>query len=246
MHDRKEVKRELMGVMMQQGRFALLLGGKNVGKSLLLKDLSRASGSIIGMNGTRRAVLNIDARTCGTNLSKGLVFALSEEKLEQERAGVWLGPRRPLERRKPGYQRFFADLWARVPTLKKLAAELPIEVWGLKGSAEFEFSKRLFDPHASNTALLDEVLTIVDSNKMNLCLVIDEGNLALPMPLLPGSAALALPDESERELKATQALLNRFVQLTKQSRRINVLLAVSEYGYPPPTGRRLLQLLQLY
>jgi hypothetical protein len=80
-------------------------------------------------------------------------------------------------------------------------------------------------------ALLDQVMKIVDDNNMYLCLIIDEGNLAFPTPP-PGSTAVPLSERKQHELEDTQALLNRLVELTKQSRRINVLLAVSEYGFP--------------
>ena len=39
LHNREEVKRALRNVFEATGQFALFLGGKNVGKSLLLKDL---------------------------------------------------------------------------------------------------------------------------------------------------------------------------------------------------------------
>jgi hypothetical protein len=205
LHNREEVKLALRTVLEATGQFALFLGGKNVGKSLLLKDLSRAS--IIGVDDVRRAVVKIDARTCGTNLTDGLGVAISNEEREQKRAGVCSGPWRPQESREPQHQ----SLWAALKSVShkiKLAASSP------------------------NMALLDQVIKIVDDNNMYLCLIIDEGNLALPTPPTPGSIAVPLSERKVRELEETQALLNRLVELTKQSRRINVLLAVSEYGYP--------------
>jgi hypothetical protein len=183
------------------------------------------------VDNVHRAVVKIDARTCGTNLTDGLMIALDDEEREQKRAGILWGPRRPQESREPQRQSLRAALRSVWPSIK-LAAELPTALSGLRGSAEMNFLKPSSPPPAPNMALLDQVIKIVDDNNMYLCLIIDEGNLAFPTPPQPGSTAAPLSEEEKRELKQTQALLNRLVQLTKQSRRINVLLAVSEYGYP--------------
>ena len=158
-HNRDEFRRALLSVFESTGQFGLLLGGKNVGKSLLLSDLSHTP--IIGEDDVLRAVVKIDARTCGTNLTAGLVAAIGNEDREQKRAGIWSGPRRPQSSREPQRESFWAALRANWPASVTLSAELPYAM-GLKGSMEVGFSKSL--PPVPNMALLDKVLKIVDDN----------------------------------------------------------------------------------
>ncbi len=65
-HDREETRAELQGLLEREGQLALLLGGKNVGKSLMLREL--AGAALTGRNGQARLFVHINARTCGTNL----------------------------------------------------------------------------------------------------------------------------------------------------------------------------------
>lgn len=72
-------------VLEEKGRMALLLGGKSVGKSLLLTELAGSSKDIVGRDKNKRALLYVDARSCGGDLTTGLVAALKQEVCEQER-----------------------------------------------------------------------------------------------------------------------------------------------------------------
>jgi hypothetical protein len=233
--NREEVKRALSNVFVDTGQFALFLGGKNVGKSLLLRDLSHTS--ITSFDGVCRAVVRINASQCGTNLTEGLMIALVDEEREQVHSDVLYGLRGPQDMRGPEPQKMRRVLRSLLSELTMtLRAEAEAALFGVKGSAEIGFSKRfpgLESPtRNSNKVLVDRVLKLVQDNNMYLCLIIDEGNLALPTPPPAGSTSAPLSSEEKRELKETQALLNLLVQFTKASRRMNVLLAVSDYGYP--------------
>ena len=68
-------------------------------------------------------------------------------------------------------------------------------------------------------------------------LVIDEANLALPSPRPPKAPGDALPEppltpEEERVRKRTVEALGLLTQLSKESKRLNVLLAASEHAEP--------------
>jgi len=64
-YDRENIKAALHSVLSDRGRMALLLGGKFVGKSLLLTELAGSSKDIVGRDKNKRALLYIDARSCG-------------------------------------------------------------------------------------------------------------------------------------------------------------------------------------
>ena len=81
-HDREEIRGVLNSVLLGNGRLALLLGGKFVGKSLLLQELAGQQAQAVGLDGARRALLYVDARSCGGDLTAGLVAALEREALE--------------------------------------------------------------------------------------------------------------------------------------------------------------------
>ena len=233
LYNREEVKHALSNIFVDTGQFALFLGGKNVGKSLLLRDLSRTS--ISSIDGVCRAIVKINARQCGTNLTEGLIIALVDEEREQMRSGVLYGQRRPQDLRgpEPEPQNLRGALRSLLSELAmKVKAEADADLFGVKGRPEFSLSKSfpVLPTSHLNNELVDRVLKLVEDNNMYLCLIIDEGNLALPTPQQPGSTPLS--ERKQRGLEETQALLNRLVQLTKESRRMNVLLAVSEYGYP--------------
>ena len=79
-----------------------------------------------------------------------------------------------------------------------------------------------------NIEMLSRVVELAGQQGLYICLVVDEANLAFPT--LP----LAKPQkpEDERMVADTRLLLERIVQLTKQSCKINALIVSSEYGYP--------------
>ena len=221
-HDRDETRAELQGVFEREGQLVLFQGGKNVGKSLLLREL--AGAALTGRNGQARLLVHINARTCGTNLLAGFYHALlgaqreaavvKQEGASRSPEDVKRGSRRLTE-----LQRLWDALLRQAP-----GSKLPLLGLGTPpppGPAAL-----------SNLAFIDCLLSAAAEAGRYLCLVIDEGNLALPSPPLLQGEAAALSSEQRRRLDDTQALLARLVELTKGYRCLNVLIATSEPAYP--------------
>lgn len=223
-HDRKEITAELVdGVFKNKGELALLLGGKTVGKSLLLAELARRT-DIMGRDGVVRAVLYVDARRFNMNLAAGLEAALLGEKEEVVGAEWWAGlgivglsNRRPQESR-PEPSGF--------PPISSVSLAAILRVIGME--AKLDLSKKATTVMEANLEMLDRVVTLARKQRLYLCLVVDEVNLAFPTP---HHQTRLTPDE-QRMLSETKMLLERLVMLTKQSRSMNVLLVSSEYSYP--------------
>jgi hypothetical protein len=82
-----------------------------------------------------------------------------------------------------------------------------------------------------NVMMLSKVVELAQAQGLYVCLVVDEANLALPMPPSdPHDRALSA-SEMER-FKDTRLLLERLVLLTKQSNKMNALIVTSEYSFP--------------
>jgi hypothetical protein len=88
---REELRRELVGVLGQRGQLALLLGGRGVGKSLLLRELALAP--FVGKDGVRRVVMLVNGRQSGTDLAAGIMDALERATLKRRADGSLLGAR---------------------------------------------------------------------------------------------------------------------------------------------------------
>jgi hypothetical protein len=224
-HDRKEITAALVNdVFKSEGELALLLGGKSVGKSKLLAGLARRT-DIVGRDGSAsRAVLYVDARRFNTNLAAGLEAALLGES-EELRGGVfwaWLG-NQVLSRRRPQEIRPEASA---SPSIS--SASVAAILHGIGIEAKLDFSKKDKTVMEANMEMLDRVVALAKKQRLYLCLVVDEVNLAFPTPQRQTPAT---PDE-QRMLSETRVLLERLVQLTKQSKSMNVLLVSSEYAYP--------------
>eukprot|EP00965_Chrysotila_dentata_P017064 566801-Pleurochrysis_carterae.AAC.1 len=68
--DRDNLQETLRNLLSDTGVFALFVGGKSVGKTLLLKEIAKNFSK-----GTRQRVAIINARRSGTNLAKGIFEA---------------------------------------------------------------------------------------------------------------------------------------------------------------------------
>ena len=214
-HGREEVRRELLGVLRQRGQLALLLGGASVGKSLLLRELARAP--TVGKDGVLRVVVLVNGRGSGADLAGGVVRALQKVTLEGALGGALQGAGRSA-----------ADCERHTQVLEGLRE-------AVKVAAPALFSGLHLTPGAADTErMLDAMCDLARREGAYVCLVIDEGNLALPSPPQPGEALGegASSSEQQRQLRDTKSLLNRLVMLTKESRRMNVLIATSEHAYP--------------
>jgi hypothetical protein len=223
-HDREEITAALVeGVFKSEGELALLLGGKSVGKSLLLAELARRT-DIVGSDGAMRAVLYVDARRFNTNLAAGLEAALLGEskELSGEVLWTWLG-NQVLSRRRP--QEIRPEALAS-PTIS--SASVAAILRGIGIEAMLNFSKKATTVMEANLEMLDRVVTLARKQRLYLCLVVDEVNLAFPTP----HRQTPLSPDEQRMLSETKVLLERLVMLTKQTNAMNVLLVSSEYSYP--------------
>ena len=201
-HDRDELRRALLGALQSKGQFALLLGGKSVGKSLLLRELARTDFK--GTDGVPRHVVLINARECGTDLVSGLRRALAAAVKEGALGGALQG---------------LSSCTVKDRARNSSTIQLLKHALGVLQQAQ------------CTAALLDALLGAAAAQGGYLCLIIDEGSLALPAPLPPDLEADGPNKEQQQRLLDAQALLHRLVALTKESRRMNVLLCTSEYGY---------------
>jgi hypothetical protein len=228
-HGREEITAALVnGVFRRQGQLALLLGGKSVGKSKLLAALARRD-DIVGSDGAVRAVLYVDARLFSTNLAAGLQAALLREGRELEGSGwwAWLGAA-GLSRRRPPEE-------ASAPVSSGSLAAI-LRGIGLEAKAIFCGKVSVME---ANMEMLSKVVELAEAQGVYICLVIDEANLALPAPPSASASGLnaqqqqqPLPPDERRTLADTRLLLERLVQLTKQSNRMNALIVTSEYSFP--------------
>jgi hypothetical protein len=226
-HDREEIKSALEDMLRQRGQLALLLGGKSVGKSLLLAELAQRT-DIVGDGGATRAVLLVDSRRFSTDLAAGLQAALLGENRELESSGWWarLGLAGLSQRRAQ------AGRPVDGPSATVTSASLSGKLLGIALKAKAAFAAPL-TPMQRNMEALSRVVELAEAQGLYVCLVVDEANLAFPTPpgASPGdSAPLSL--DGARLLSDTQLLLERLVLLTKQTRRLNVLIVTSEYSFP--------------
>ena len=222
-HDREEITAALVeGVFKRQGQMALLLGGKSVGKSQLLAGLARRT-DIVGGDGAVRAVLYVDARQFSKNLAAGLEAALLGEGKELESGGwwAWLGVE-GLSRRRPQAGRPEAVV---SPPISSASLAAILRGIGLEARVNFGPKATVME---ANAEMLARVVALAEQQGLYLCLVVDEANLAFPTPQRQAPPS----PEEQRMLADTQLLLERLVQLTKQSRRMNALLVSSEHAFP--------------
>jgi hypothetical protein len=221
-HDREELKAALLDVLAEKGQLALLLGGKSVGKSCLLRELAgQRSVSAMSQDGARRALLYVDARSCGGDLAAGLVAALQKDTSEQQRLQGPAYSSRQAQADQPAVN-------DTLPAAKSVSLELSFK--GASVGSQLEFSGTTTCIADQSIALLAKVLEVAMAQGYFLCLILDEANLFFPAPPDP-SSALPAPSLSAAQLSA-QRQLEKLVELTKQNRQMNVLLVSSEYAYP--------------
>jgi hypothetical protein len=216
-------------MLRQRGQLALLLGGKSVGKSLLLAELAQRT-DIVGDGGATRAVLLVDSRRFSTDLAAGLHAALLGENRELESSG-WVAR---LGLAGLGQRRSQAGRPVDDPSATVTSASLSGKLLGIAVKAKAAFAAPL-TPMQRNMEALSRVVELAEAQGLYICLVVDEANLAFPTHAPPG----APPDDSAppsldraRLLSDTQLLLERLVLLTKQTRRLNVLLVTSDHSFP--------------
>lgn len=224
-HGNNELRLALLGVLQRKGQFALLLGGKSTGKSLLLRELAKMD--LVGKDDIPRRVVLLNARECGMDLVGGLRRALLAAVKEGTIGGALQGHSRTVTDRNTKTIAFLRQ----TSESMQMPHELPVDK-GLLSNGSIAAALRAAMPLPSNNALLDGLLDTATKQGEYLCLLIDECNLALPAPpLLPQIRNGPSREQQKRQDEAID-LLHHLVALTKDSRRINVLLSTSEYDYP--------------
>ena len=227
-HDREELRGTLEDVFRRKGQMALLLGGKSVGKSQLLAELARRT-DIVGADGATRAVLYVDARRFSTNLAAGLQAALVGETNELEWSALRASAGPAVPRRAQGNSEEGASSSSSSSHIT--SATLRAKLMGIAVEARLRLAEPLA-PMQRNLEMLSSVAELAEAQGLHICLVVDEADLAFPTPPGLHPDTVSPPPFLDRErLRDTQQLLERIVQLTMQSRKINALLVSSEYDY---------------
>ena len=197
------------------GTLVLLVGAKDVGKSLILRKLPARLASM------RHHVVVVSARVTGADLVRGIINGLRPDKT------------------------LFSDL----TTLLKEAAPVVAAAMSFMagtslGDAARDYGAFTAPPKtpavydlAELNAVLEAYIAVCAKRGLFPVLVIDEANLALPSPRprkAPGDARPEAPlTTEEAQVRArTLAVLGLLTQLSKESGRLNVLLAASEHAEP--------------
>ena len=173
-----------------KGELVLFLGGKDLGKSHMLRELAAR------LRGQGRRAVIVNARTTGADLAAGIIGSLSKSD-----------------------RRFFDSMLERLhPSVRATVAALAN--WAAPGSGAV-VSSALAPPRSPSLRELLEGFadTCAESGTFPV-LIIDEANRALP-------------DAPGEEAKArTLAVLSELTLVTKEERRMNVVLAASEHAEP--------------
>jgi len=222
-YDREEIKTALHHVLVEKGQLVLLMGGKSLGKSTLLKELAKQKKPILGHDGAERSLLYVDARSCGGDLTEGLLAALQSEMREQQRLLKSGDSNRVIQSEQAA-----ESIISRLFTSPK-SVSLELSYKGVSIGTQLDFLDGPSNVDQS-IALLSKVSEAAKSQGQYFCLIIDEANLAFPAPPDPFKG-LPSPPLTLKQLN-TQRQLEKLVELTKQNRQMNVLLVSSEYAYP--------------
>jgi hypothetical protein len=185
-HDRADTFGALTDVLQGDGQFVLFLGGKSVGKSLLLRKF--ASTAMTG-SGLREMCVIIDARKYGTDLAAGLTAELTSAVREETYGPSWLGSQRSSDEA-ASVKSFLdrsASLWEIFSVNCKSKLSIP-------GGVEISLS-------VTQTPNMKALNCLVDAAKaldVKINLVFDEGNLTFPTPQQTGFSGELSPSVTQQ------------------------------------------------
>jgi hypothetical protein len=217
-HDREVFYQFLERVHKSKGNLLLVLGGKSVGKSLVLRDFAAKLDE-----STKMWPLLVDGRSfAGASLEVGILKAYKEF-----------------------FQReLFGNKIPEQETLKLM--KYVVQVFSPKASKDA--ARTLEALLARALAQTPDALTVKfeDADKENLSLAsgafIDDGAVALQsfvnLAKARGKRPVLIIDEANEVLGlgkgqgATSSVLSQMVRLTKELRELEVIMASSEYAYP--------------
>jgi hypothetical protein len=218
-----------------EGTLVLLVGAKDVGKSLIVRTLPDL------LKPLRRRVVVLSARVTGADLARGIIKGIKPD------ATMFSEFVRQLTKMAPPIAAgllSFAVNTARVALPRNLgvsaeAASAAASAAGASAASAFTVPSK--DPDAYEleelVAVLEAYIAACATQGDFPVLVIDEANLALPSPRprkAPGDTRPEpplTPDEA-RERTRTLAALGLLTLLSKESKRLNVLLASSDHAEP--------------
>jgi hypothetical protein len=232
LHGRDAVRSILRESLSEKGQLVLMLGGKSLGKSFLLSKLAeefsmRDSGDSVyaaaaasvdskaemlrtDAEGVKpRRVVVYDARHDGSDLVTGLLKAFSGKPSFFKMYVAFLEPLANLTAA--------AAVAAAAPTMGASVAALA--VGKAVGMASRQVASVLAAEKPTLSNVLEAFVLTCEAEGTFPCLVVDEANVAFEA---------SNEDKEERTLAALRLLTD----YTKQRRRMNVILAASEYSEP--------------
>ena len=215
LHDREEVMSALRTLMYEEGTLALVLGGKSVGKTFLMSKLAqelndegaweRKWKNLLGPSAVRRRrVATVNARKHGSDLVKAITLSLAADPTF--------------------FEKFRGDL----PELAQAWVTAAVDVTTLQqlpsaskavSSTVARFLKALLSPAPKPPSLEETVEAYARACAKEgrfPCLVIEEANVAF----------------SSEDTKFTKDALRLLTSLTKEEKRMSVLMTASEHLEP--------------
>jgi hypothetical protein len=203
-YGREELLLALRMAFSGDGQFCLLLGGKNVGKSIILQTLRNEfnNANANAENETRRLILYVDARGSPGDLEAGLAESIATLCLKDvvppdkfESANL----RGPVG----AYEEILKDNPLAAAALRPWFERLTLNVLGTGTSAQIQ----------SN--LLTTFVELAKTKNAYPVVIIDEANVVLG-------------DGTED----TKNFLINLVKRTKQDKQLTMIMASSEHSYP--------------
>jgi hypothetical protein len=210
-----------------KGSLSLLLGGKSVGKSLLLKDITESTntGKMESINGDKMAILYINGR------SKAYAPISEALKLGWEQLAADYPEMFP--------QQTMTEFFAFGSRAKQII-DAQQDQDGKAGKL-FDSFLDIIAPNPQDKGkplpcgvLVNLLLTLVPSvsDEDALALFVEKAKAVGRKPILIiDEANLVLLDKDEHDNAASQ-FLKYLVQLTKEERELTVVLTSSEHDYP--------------
>ena len=218
-----------------EGTLVLLVGAKDVGKSLIVRTLPAR------LKPLRRHVVVLSARVTGPDLARGIINGIKPD------ATMLSEFVKQLEKVAPAIAAAILSV-----AVKAAIAALPRDLGvtaedasaaasaaGANAASAFTAPSRAPAAYELEelVAVLEAYIAACTTRGFFPVLVIDEANLALPSPRPPKAPGDTQPEppftpEEARVRERTLAALGLLTQLSKESKRLNVLLAASEHAEP--------------
>jgi hypothetical protein len=217
------------------GTLVLLVGAKDVGKSLIVRSLPARLAPL------RRHVVVLSARSTGANLVRGIIDGIKPDATMLSEFVLQLKKVAPVFAASVASLVAGAFLGSIPPDFGMTGEAVSGAAAAAGASAAIAFAAHPPAPAtyeiADLSSVLEAYIAACAARGLFPVLVIDEANVALPSPRPPKAPGDALPEpplSAEEALvrKRTLAALGLLTQLSKESKRLNVLLAASEHAEP--------------